>query len=63
MENIDLGIEISEDVIKTETPDKIERYDLVPPKEVVKEEKQTNNPFSGYRPGMGEYWIGGDENA
>ena len=58
MENIDLGIEISEDVRKTETPDKIERYDLVPQKE-EKKEQQARKPFLGYRPGMGEYWIGG----
>lgn len=63
MKNIDLGIEISEDVIKTETPDKIERYDLVPPKDVVKEEKQTNKTFSGYRPGMGKYWTGGNDDV
>ena len=57
MKEIELGIEISEDVVKTKMPDKIERYDLVP----QKEEKKYDMPrkFTGYRPGMGKYWLGG----
>lgn len=36
MKNIDLGIEISEKVKKTNVPLKIERYNLVSPRKVTK---------------------------
>lgn len=36
MKNIDLGIEISEKVMKSNVPSKIERYNLVAPRKVTK---------------------------
>lgn len=61
MENIDFGIEISEEVKNTETPDKIERYDLVPQKEV--EVIEMERIFSDYRHQMGKDWTGGDDDV
>ena len=56
-----IGIEISEEVIKTETPDKIERYDLVPQKdeEVIEMERI----FSGCKSGRVKNLIGGKEDV
>lgn len=57
MKNVDFGIEISEEVIKTKSPDKIERYDFVPQKddEVIEMERI----FSGYKQDKAKYWMGG----
>ena len=54
MDNIELGIEISDDVVKSKRPDKIQRYDLVPPK---KEVKKTKKDLPWY------YWIGGKKDV
>ena len=61
MKNINLGIEISEEVIKTEAPDKIERYDFVPQKdeEVIEMERI----FSGCKLEEGKDLMGGKDNA
>lgn len=60
MKNIELGIEISEDVLKSKTPNKIVRYDLVPQKvEKKAEKKSVREMFYDYKPEMAKYWIRG----
>ncbi len=46
----EFGIEISENVSRTEVPHKIKRYDNVP-KKVVKEGRTVKSDFYRYRPG------------
>lgn len=61
MEEINLGIEISEGVKKTNKPIKIERYDFIPQKQIKNiSPKPKTSRFYGYRPGMSKYRIGGD---
>ena len=62
MENTNLGIEISNEVIKTEQPRKITRYDSVPQK-VEKEKEKSINTFHWYSPGMTSYLNGGKDNV
>lgn len=62
MENTNLGIEISNEVIKTEQPHKIARYDSVPQKEKKKKEK-SDYTFHWYSPGMTDYLNGGKDNV
>lgn len=51
MENTNLGIEISNEVIKTNQPRKIARYDSVPQKVDNIKEKNMDT-FHWYSPGM-----------
>lgn len=54
MENTDLRIEISREVMDTKQPHKIKRYDLVLKKD--KEKKvESKQPFSWYSPGIGSF--------
>ena len=62
MENTNLGIEISNEVIKTGQPRKIARYDSVPQK-VNKKEAKIDNTFHWYSPGMTDYLNGGKDNV
>ena len=62
MENTNLGIEISNEVIKTGQPRKIARYDSVPQK-VNKKEAKIDNTFHWYSPGMASHINGGIGNV
>lgn len=54
MENTNLGIEISSEVIKTEKPNRIIRYDSVPQKP-KNEEVENEKEFHWYSPGIGSF--------
>lgn len=54
MENTDLRIEISREVMDTKQPHKIKRYDLVLKKDNEKKVEK-EQPFSWYSPGIGSF--------
>ena len=55
--NFNLGIEISEDVSKTMTPQKIKRYGAVG-KKPIKVGNTIKNKFYRYRPGVNAFMTG-----
>lgn len=61
MENVHLGIEISEEVVKTKSPNKIERYDFVPQKDI--EVIEMERIFSSGKLDKAKYYMGGKDNA